>query len=206
MHALKRDTIMIFAILGAGSAVGCRSPQPLRHYPPNALQVRYESAGGYSGCLTASVAMAANYVLGEYRLSEKQLRRDLQQAGFDETRAGDVKQYLGRLGLHLVTLAGSLDGKPPLSLRYWVLDRGYPVICVINTYGSDPDFNHAVVVVGFSKTGGAESADSIYYLDPSSAEPLHKVEAAEFERVWARSGHAMMVVVQPPGSQGGRPH
>jgi ABC-type bacteriocin/lantibiotic exporter with double-glycine peptidase domain len=205
-NELMKWWMVITGVVVSAWSTGCRTDQTLRRHPPGVLQVRYQSADDHAGCLTASVAMAANYVLGEYRLNEKQLRWDLAQAGLDPTRVEHVKRHLDQLGLHLVTLSGTMDEKPPLGLRYWILKKGYPTICVINTYGSDPAFNHAVVVVGFSKMGGGKSADTmgVYYLDPSSAEPLHKLPVSEFERFWGQSGHAMMVVVRPPGSPGGQ--
>lgn len=176
---------------------GCESPNRIAKYPEGALRVRYEEASTYSACLVASVVMAANYLAGERRFSENGIRGDLQRAGLDESRVGDLKTYLAGQGLHLVTLAGSLDGKPPLSLKYWLLRRGYPVICVINRNPVDPNFNHAVVLIGISATEDIESADRIHYLDPSSAEPLHTDDAVTFEVIWARGQHAMMVVVVP---------
>lgn len=177
------------------ASTGCQSPNRIAKYPEGALRVRYEEATSHSSCLVASVVMAANYVVGERRFSEKAVREDLEQAGLDESRVGDLKKYLADHGLHLVTLAGSLDGKPPVSLKYWLLERGYPVICVINRDPVDPNFNHAVVLIGISTTGDVESTDRIHYFDPSSAEPLHTDDVAAFETVWDRGQHAMMVVV-----------
>lgn len=186
---------MIAAIL---TQTGCQEAQRVAKYPEGALQVRYESSSKYSGCLIASVAMAANYLLNKTTFSEASIRSDLLVAGLDESRIGDVKKYLGEKGLHLITLSGCLDGKPPASLKYWVNDRGYPVICVINRQPSDPALNHAVVVIGISKMGSVESADRIHYLDPSSPVQLHGEELATFQANWARGQHAMMIVVQPP--------
>jgi len=194
-------TVALALALMAGGA-GCESPQPQRQHPPGTLRIPYERADSHTGCLTASVAMVANYVLGEYRFSEKRLRHALERADLDETDPADVKNYLESVGLHLAIFRGELDGKPPLGLEYWVLQRGYPAICVINTHGGDPNLNHAVVVIGFSRTDAPESADTIYYLDPATADPLQKMPADEFERAWARAGHTMMVVVRPPAGEG----
>lgn len=76
--------------------------------------------------------MAANYRLNETRLTEASLIRDMKADGLDESSAGDVRTFLEKKGLHLVTLSGRLDGKPPAALEWWVESRGYPVICVIN--------------------------------------------------------------------------
>ena len=69
---------------------------------------------------------------------------------------------------------------------------------MINRDPVDPNFNHAVVLIGISTTGDVESADRIHYLDPSSADRLHADDAATFEALWARGQHAMMVVISPP--------
>jgi len=200
------STVIRVTLIGIPAALfGCETPNRIARYPEGSLRVRYEEATTHSSCLVASVAMAANYMVGEWRFSENVIREDLQRAGLDESRVGDLKTYLAGKGLHLVTLAGSLDGKPPASLRYWLLKRGYPVICIINRDPVDPNFNHAVVLIGISTTGDIESTDRIHYLDPSSVDPLHADDAATFETIWARGQYAMMVVVSPPlGSRVGR--
>ena len=193
------STVIGATLIGLPVAlIGCETPNRIAKYPEGSLRVRYEEASTYSSCLVASVVMAANYVTGERRFSENGIREDVRRAGLDESRVGDLKTYLAGEGLHLVTLAGSLDGKPPTSLRYWLLRRGYPVICVINRDPVDPNFNHAVVLIGISTTGDVESADRIHYLDPSSVDRLHADDAATFEALWARGQHAMMVVISPP--------
>lgn len=180
-------------------AAGCQSP-PKRvvTHPPGTLPVRYEEATTYSTCLVASVAMAANYLLGERTYTEAGLRGRLARQALDETRVGDIKALLQSDGLYLITLSGQLDETPPLGLRYWVCNRGYPVICVINHEANNPAFNHAVVVTGFSANPAGGPADIVHYLDPSAAEPLHSTDEASFEILWARGDHAMMVVVTPP--------
>lgn len=197
MSRYYATTLLAVLIVITAASTGCESPHRIAKYPDGSLQVRYEEATTHSSCLVASVAMAANYVVGERRFSENGIREDLKRAGWDESRVGDLKTYLTEQGLHLVTLAGSLDGNPPVSLKYWLLRRGYPVICVINRDPVDPNFNHAVVLIGISTTGDIESTDRIHYLDPSSADPLHADDAVKFEAAWARGQYAMMVVVVP---------
>jgi len=167
-------------------------------YPPGSLPVRYEPATKHTTCLVASVAMAANYLLGERRFSEEGLLLDIRQAGLNESNVADVKAYLQRHGLYLITLTGKLDEKPPTGLKYWLANRGYPVICVINREPDNPAFNHAVVVTGISANPEGVSVDNIHYFDPSSAQPLHSVEAAAFDILWGRGQYAMMIVVAPP--------
>ena len=167
-------------------------------YPPGALQVRYEASTKYSGCLIACTAMAANYLLNKTAYSEASIRQELLLTRLDESRVGDVKKYLETKGLHLITLSGKLNAKPPAGLRYWVNERGYPVICVINRQPENPAANHAVVVIGISKMDEKDSADRIHYLDPSSPVQLHSEDPAIFDANWACGQRAMMIVVQPP--------
>jgi len=198
--SMSKTLLIVLRVMLIGTAfvlAGCQSPNRIAKYPPGSLRVCYEEATSHSSCLVASVAMAANYVVGERRFSEGGIRADLKRAGLDESRVGDLKTYLADQGLHLVTLAGRLDGNPPLGVKYWLLSRGYPVICVINRDPVDPNFNHAVVLIGISTTDNIESTDRIHYLDPSSAAMMHTDEAAIFETAWARGQHAMMVVVVP---------
>ena len=61
---------------------------------------------------------------------------------------------------------------------------------------------HAVVVIGFTKTAGDETADRIHYLDPASAKVLHSEDRKTFETLWARGEHAMMMVIAPPQEPG----
>lgn len=177
---------------------GCDHPRPPMTFPPNTLPVRYEPSTSHTTCLVASVAMASNYLLGERRLTEVSIREEMKAAGRDETSIEDLRTYLQGKGLYLLTLSGELDGKPPASLRYWLLERGYPVICVINRNGDDPAFNHAVVVTGIEHTDPAVSADKIVYLDPSVGQVLHKDEEKEFDLLWQRGRRAMLIVVNPP--------
>ena len=189
-------------LMGAAVAlVGCTTPGRTAKYPEGALRVRYEEATTYSTCLVASVAMAGNYLLGQRRFTEDRIRNDLKRTGRDETRVGDLKAYLAdtKERLYLVVLTGQLNDDPPTGLGYWLKQRGYPVICVINRDPEDPAFNHAVVVIGISPNSKGGSTDIIHYLDPSSVEPLHATDAAAFEQLWARCSHAMMVVAASPG-------
>jgi hypothetical protein len=192
-----RSGWVLLAGLGL-AATGCEQPRQSAKYPEDTLQVRYEASTAYSGCLIACVAMAANYLLDKQEFSETGIRQVMRQARLDETRIADVRNFLSGKGLHLVTLSGGLDGKPPGSLGYWVRERGYPAICVINRQVGEPGFNHAVVVIGISGTGPVDSADTIHYLDPSSPKQLHSEEAGVFEANWSRGQNAMLIVVHPP--------
>jgi ABC-type bacteriocin/lantibiotic exporter with double-glycine peptidase domain len=193
-------SIGITSVLLGFFAAGCQQPkEKVHHYPRGALQVPYEGATSHTTCLVASTAMAANYLEGQHTYSEQSMLRQLKQMGMDETRVGALKQFLARDGLHLLAFKGDLDDKPPLGLEYLLEKRGYPVICVINYDESgDPDYNHAVVVIGISENPGPVSTDVIHYFDPVSQHQLHTVDDATFKQMWARSGQAMMIVTRAP--------
>jgi len=176
---------------------GCQSPSKIPKYPSGALRVQYEDANSYTTCLVASVAMASNYLIGERKFTVTSIVDDLGRKAREETSISDLKDYLDENGLYMVTLSGKLDANPPTGLEYWVKKRGYPVICVINNRPKNPAFRHAILVIGISPNPKGGSADIIYYFDPSSVEALHHMDADEFERQWAPSEHAMMIVTKP---------
>ncbi len=200
MKSLPKHWLMMVLSAGSLLTTGCQEPkEKVYRYPRGAIQVPYEAATSHTTCLVASVAMAANYLEKEHTYSEKRMLRQLKDMGLDETRVGDLKKFLARDGLHLLAFKGRLDAKPPLGLEYLLQKRGYPVICVINYDDADnPDYNHAVVVIGISKNLGPVSTDVIHYFDPASTYQLHTVDDATFERMWARSGRAMMIVARAP--------
>ena len=186
-------------------SAGCEEPgKPVMRYPPGALRVPYEESTDHSTCLVASVAMAANYLLGEHKYSEKAISEELKHMQLDPTRVGDLQLYLSRQGLHMGAYRGRLDDQPPLGLRYLLNQRGYPVICVINRAGQGPEYNHAVVVIGISANPSGPAADTIYYFDPSSPKQLASADALAFELMWSRCQHAMMFVTRPPTEADGR--
>ncbi len=174
-------------------------------YPEGALRVRYEPATRFSSCLSASVAMAAEYV-DKRPFSEPGVRRGLHDAKLDETRPDDLARWLRTQRLDMIVLAGEFHDRAPVGLRWWVMQRGYPVICVINRKGDDPQYNHAVVVIGMKSnaTEGAGPTDTVYYLDPSSTHGLETVDAEAFETWWTRGRRTMMIVVRPPPDAGTR--
>jgi len=193
-----RNLLVFMGLPLAVAAIGCSQTRPPVTFPPGTLPVRYEASTRHTTCLVASVAMAANYLLGERVYTEANIAQALKNEGKDETSTADLKAYLESKGLYLLTLSGQMDGKPPTSIRYWVQTRRYPVICVINSQENDPRFNHAVVVTGIGPKSETELSDTVHYLDPSDGQPLHSVPVAEFETLWARGQHAMMIVVAPP--------
>jgi hypothetical protein len=177
---------------------GCEAPRRLVSYPPGALPVTFERSTSYSTCLAASVIMAANYLEDSPRFKLKDVVAEIRSYGGDETKVADLKEYLAGKGLHLFSMAGRTNDVPPVGMGYWVRQKGYPVVCVINRVGTSPDFNHAVVVIGMRENLGVETADTIHYLDPSADNPLYTCSEASFETMWARCQHAMLVVTKPP--------
>jgi hypothetical protein len=196
-----RTSIVLAVAVSLVVLAGCDQPRRSFKLPDGCVQVRYEAATQYSTCLVASVAMAANYLAESRKFSETRIQKDLKRLGYDETRVGDMKAYLAQAPekLDLISLSGQLDAEPPTGLQYWLEQRGYPVICVINRHPqADPGFNHAVVVIGICTNPNSGSADIIHYLDPSSADQLHTATADEFEVFWAAGQHVMMVVCRLP--------
>ncbi len=185
--------------LGAAATAGCDPPRPkFATHPAQTLTVPYERASGQTSCLVASVVMASNYLAGQPRFTEPGVLKALKELGLDGSSVADVKAWLEEQGLHLVTLTGQSDDKPPLGMRFWLERRGYPVICVINKYAGDVRYNHAVVVTGVSANTGDPPADIVYYLDPGTREPLQSLPRGEFDTAWDMGGRAMMLVVAPP--------
>lgn len=201
---------LLLAVAVCG-AVGCEAPRRLVSYPPGALPVRFEQSTSFSTCLAASVVMAANYLEGWQRFKLDDVVTEIKSQGGDETRVADLKEYMAGKGLYLFSAAGRTDDNPPLGMGYWIRERGYPVICIINRLGTGPGYNHAVVVIGMSENLGVETADTIYYLDPSSERPLFTCGEGSFEEIWSRCGHAMLIVARRPAGNeadaaGGRPN
>ncbi len=200
-HRSCRCAAVIVALMLVGHLSGCDKPRRSFRLPEGCLPVRYEAATLHSTCLVASAAMSANYLLNRREFDERQIRFDLKRLGYDETRVGDLKAYLRQTPerLDLIALAGQLDATPPTGLQYWLGQRGYPVICVINRDPrGDPAFNHAVLVIGISTNPEGGSADIIHYLDPSSTEQLHSESADQFETFWEAGERAMLIVCRGP--------
>lgn len=179
-------------------ASGCEAPRRLVTYPPGALPVGFERSTSYSTCLAASVVMAANYLEAAPRFKLQEVVDEIRGYGGDETRVADLKEYLAGKGLQLFSMSGRADDIPPLGMGYWLRQKGYPVVCIINRVGGSPDFNHAVVVIGMQENLGIETADTIHYLDPSADNPLYTCSEETFEAMWSRCRNAMLVVARPP--------
>jgi hypothetical protein len=187
------------------SGATCNRRVAVDRYPTGALQVRFVEASGYTDCLVASVVMCANYVAGHDRLDPDRVRGGLAAAGLDPTRIADVRGWLDQERLELTPLRGRLSDADGIGLGWWVLGRGYPVICVINKFAGNADYNHALVVIGFDGAGSADSASGVYLLDPASPKRLERWDRLTFEHYWASAGHVMLTLYETPGAQVG-PH
>jgi hypothetical protein len=138
-------------------------------------------------------------------LREPDVVQQMRADHLDETRPGDVQAWLDRQpdDLSLITLRGTLSDAPPTGLHYWLLQRGYPVVCVVNKTGQSADYNHAVVVIGID-TAAPGAADGqpqvIHYLDPASPKRVEQCGRDEFETWWARCQNVMGLVVRRPRS------
>lgn len=196
MNAKRRILTVGLGLILMAATPGCGPTPKLIGYPPGTLPVEYEPATTYSACLVASLTMAANYVEGRPRFRVPEVLEDLKKAGSDETKVQDLKAYLGRKGLGIWALAGTMDEKPPTGVGFWLRSERYPPVCVINRAGTSTAYNHAVVVIGLRENREMESADRIHYLDPSADSPLFTCSLEAFEEMWARCGHAMLVVTK----------
>ncbi len=186
-------------LLSLAILAGCHEPKiAVRQYPPTALRVRYVAATDYTDCLLASVVMVANYVSGHDRLEAGRLRREMRAEGLDPTVIGDFQTWAARYGLKLIALRGALDAEPPRDLAWWVVERGYPVICVINRHEGNPDYNHAVVVIGVDFDDSTQQVAGLDVLDPAAPRRLVHLPRADFERDWSATNRVMMLVFDAP--------
>ena len=175
----------------------CVQRMAVDQYPPGTMRVGWMAASDYTDCLAASVAMCANYVLDAQWFSPAKIREGTSEAGLDHTLVAGVQAWLGGQGLEMTPLVGELSDDAPLGLGWWVLQRGYPVICVINKSGGNADYNHAVVVIGIDG-GSAESAEGVYVLDPASSKRLERWERLKFLHYWGSAGSVMLPLFETP--------
>ena len=181
-----------------GSIAGCRKRIAVDSYPPGVLRVRFVQAHDYTDCLVAATVMCANYVAGANRLQPLQVREGLQGAGLDPTQVEAMRTWLAQVGFELVPLKGEFSDQPQTGLGWWIHQRGYPAICVINRFAGDADYNHAVVVIGFDPPGPASEAQGVYLLDPAAAKRLVRLEIKRFEHYWACGDYVMLPLFETP--------
>lgn len=176
--------------------MACNRRVAATDFPPNSLRVRYVPASDYTDCLVASVVMCANYVLGSDHFSPSGVRRELAADGLDPTRIGDVRMWLDGKGIKMVPLKGELSDTPPLGLGWWVQERGYPVICVVNKFGGNAEYNHAVVVIGVETGETAGQLGAVYVLDPASPRGVERWEHRTVEHYWRSTGQIMLLLFE----------
>jgi hypothetical protein len=176
----------------------CHKRVAVEDYPPGAMRVRYVAATDYSECLVASVVMCGNYVLNSNRMTPEQVERDLADAGLDHTRVGDMRTWLKTQGIQMTPLKGRYSSEPPNGLAWWVLDRGYPVICVVNRHAGDAEYNHAVLVIDVKINETSEAPEGVYVLDPASPKRIEHIERQMFEHYWGSAGSVMLPLFEAP--------
>ena len=191
--------VVTLFVLGAG----CQRRIAVDTFPPGALPVRFVPAANYTDCLVASVVMCANYVTASERFEPAIVREGLTAAGLDPTRIADLRVYLAGRRLTLQPLTGSFTDRELVGLGWWLLQGGYPVICVMNKNAGNADYNHAVVVIGVGRGDSVASARTVHYLDPASPRRLESVDRLLFRHYWASAGHIMLPLFETPGEVAG---
>ncbi len=177
---------------------GCEKRIAVDVYPPGALHVRYVPATNYTDCLVASAVMCANYVTNSDSFQPAGLRHEVTAVGGDPARIADVRDWLAGRRLTMQPLTGSFDSRELTGLGWWLLEGGYPVICVMNRWAGNAEYNHAVVVIGVAGGDSVETAATIHYLDPASPRRLVSVERLTFQHFWNSAGNIMLPVFRTP--------
>jgi len=202
---LIATSLLAFACAGAT----CERRIAVDDYPPGTLQVRFVPAMRWTDCLVAGVTMCANYVAGSSRLDPSRIRTGMTEAGLDPTRIADMRTYLAENGWELTPLHGRLSGEPETGLIWWVLERGYPILCVVNKYAGNADYNHAVVVIGFEgppqavpsepgRVAPVLGVDKVCLLDPASPKRVECWDRLTFEHYWGSAGRIMLPLYEKP--------
>lgn len=178
---------------------GCEKRAAIDQYPRGALQVRYVPANDLTDCLLASTVMCANYVAGSDRLQPSTMRQALESGGLDPSRISDMQTWLAGREFKLLALKnGELSDKPSVGLQWWVAQRGYPVICVINKFAGKADYNHAVVVIGFGED--EDDGQTVHYLDPASPSRVVTKDRRLFEHYWTNADRVMLPLIEESGA------
>lgn len=176
---------------------GCRKRIAVDTYPPGTLHVRYAAATELTDCLVASVSMCANYLLQTDRYTPPRIRQEMQAQSLDPSRVGDMQTWLADKGLTMTPVKGSLEADPPLGVAWWVQSRGHPVICVVNKYGTNADYNHAVVVIGVELAADGR-VDALHVLDPASPKRLERWDRETMETHWNATDRVMLPMFVTP--------
>lgn len=191
---IKKQWILALA---PAIAAGCSQHSEIVEYPAGALKVRFMPADDYTDCLVASTVMCANYLRGHNRFDSKEIRQEMAAAGLDHTRVDGISQWLSGHRMRMVPIRGELSDEPPRGVGWWILSRGHPVICVVNKYGDDADYNHAVVVIGVEVDAGGRIV-ALDVLDPASDKRLERWPRSEFEKYWSKTNQAMLPMFDTP--------
>ncbi len=72
------------------------------------------------------------------------------------------------------------------------------MICVVNKFGGNADYNHAVVVIGIAGDGSADSVQRLYILDPASPKRLEQWDRLTFLHYWGSAGRVMLPLFERP--------
>lgn len=191
---------MLAALLLGPALAGCEEHRRIAidQYPPGTLHVRYVKALEYTDCLVAAAVMCANYVTGSTRFDADDLRREVLASGGDPSRVADVSRYLADHRVTMQALKGEPTHEPLVGLGWWVLEGGYPVACVINEFGANADYNHAVVVIGVDGAADLTRAEGLYVLDPASPRRVERLDRLTFLHYWGSAGNVMLPVFETP--------
>ncbi len=191
----SRRVLGFVPLLAIILTTGCHRRIAVDEYPQSALKVRYVAATDFTDCLLASAVMCTNYVIGQDRFKAPRVREQLASEGLDLTRVGDVRLFLADRHIKLIALKGELGNEPPLGLAWWVISRGYPVICVVNEEeGAPEEFNHAVVVIGVELDDTEGAVGDVIVLDPASQKRLERWDRETFLSRWQPTGNVMLLV------------
>ncbi len=192
--AAAATALLLPALMGTS----CEQRVAIDDYPPNSLRVRFVAADRYTDCLIASAVMCANYVLDSPRFSQAEVRDEMASAGLDGARIGDLKAWLESQGVSVVPLKGNLSGDQPTGLGWWLLVRGYPVICVVNKFAGNAEYNHAVLVIGIEMDDATGEPRSWYILDPASPRRIEHWDRLMFEHYWGSGMNVMLPLFEAP--------
>ena len=190
--------VLLAAALPACLGATCEQRTAVTDFPPGTLRVRFAAAARYTDCLVSSVVMSVRYVLDTQWLSPAQVRSELSAAGLDHTRIADLQAWLKTKNVTMIPLKGELTDAPRIGLGWWLVGRGYPVICVVNKFAGNADYNHAVVVIGMERTGPDPQDRAVYVLDPASPRRLERWDRMTFEHYWGSAGKIMLPLFETP--------
>jgi hypothetical protein len=169
--------IVLLTISLTGAAAAALASERVQHAAPVLLDVPYV-AQTEALCGGASVAMVQRY-WGRNEVSAADFSRlvDERQGGIPASRLVDAAR---RDNWQTFVLNGTAD------LTQHHLELGRPIIALLQIA---PNRRHYVVVVSWSR-------NRVVYHDPAAL-PFRSISAAAFERLWAPTGHWMLLLLPP---------